>query len=318
MNVLFLQTPLKPEEVAQLSREYPHYQIVAHSSDYLHPDKAGWKHVEIMYGSHLTEDELAQAEGLSWVHSPTFDLSQLCLSALKNRPHLLLTANPHENFMQVAEFVSAAVLMFSKPILAAALSKYSLTKLWGTDVLVPAWSLEKRVFLQVGLGLRGAAISQRAHNAGLHVIGVRNKPSFHPYCHQTIAFEDLPKYLPSADIVSLLLPPQEAYDDFLSWEELSLMKEDSILVSVGPHTLINADALYKYAPKLRGIVMDIPKSPELLEDSPLWEIPNLIMTPDISSLPPITSERKFGLFHYNLRQYACGNIEGMHNRVYPS
>jgi phosphoglycerate dehydrogenase-like enzyme len=95
------------------------------------------------------------------------------------------------------------------------------------------------------------------------------------------------------------------------------MKEDSILLSIGSSTVFDENALVQVAKtgKFRGILLDAFYQMPIPATSPLWKIPNVIITPDVAQRPKSTQRQAFRLFLYNLRQYVHGNFKDMRNLV---
>lgn len=92
------------------------------------------------------------------------------------------------------------------------------------------------------------------------------------------------------------------------------MKQGSILIVIGSGG-VDADALAQIAEsgKFRGILIDASYQTPLPATSPLWNIRNIIITPEVASRPKSTERQAFRTFLYNLRQYLHGNFQDMRN-----
>jgi phosphoglycerate dehydrogenase-like enzyme len=93
-----------------------------------------------------------------------------------------------------------------------------------------------------------------------------------------------------------------------SAERLALMKPDACLINVGRGPLVDEPALIAALreKKMGGAALDVfPKEP-LAADSPLWDAPNLLITPHTAALTDKLWERHYALFSENLRRYLNG------------
>lgn len=317
-NTILIQANLKPPLVEQLEKELSQYRILL-STDITNSNLTNedWAHVEILYGSRLTSDQLKRAPLLRWIHSPTLSLKRLCMDEITTQGNILITTVSEENSIQVGEFVMGAILTFAKHFIDWKSAMSFPNVLWESKWRDSMWSLQNRKMIQVGFGKAGTEIARRAQQQGLEVWGVQEKQTFHPYCHKTFASSSLKEILPDADIVCLCIPGRESRKDFFRSEELHLMKEDSILIVIGPHDIVNAEDLAQIAAtgKFRGILFDGPHRPAISLKSPLWNISGLLITPDVSSRPKTLSKQAFQAFHYNLRQYLHGNFDSLRNQV---
>lgn len=307
MNTVLLQSALTPHEIAQLAKEFPQYQFL--SSE----ENVDWSRVEILYGNSLTPQELAQAHALHWVHSSSLQLDHLCLDKLIECSNILVTTPNEEDITQKAEFVMSGILAFAKHLF----HWHDRTPDVKTESLChEMWSMPQRTLLQIGLGTAGTEIARLAQRMNLQVWGVQPTPSFHPYCHKTIATHDFRSVFPVVDIICLCLPKRRTPTHFLSYHDLLLMKEDSILIILGSHIVREEDlAAIATMGKLRGIILDDSGETPISPDSPLRKIPNLLITPGVSCCPVTLNKQIFRCFHFNLRQYSSGNFVDMRNRI---
>ncbi|MCE5316094.1 MAG: hypothetical protein LLG04_01850 [Parachlamydia sp.] len=65
--------------------------------------------------------------------------------------------------------------------------------------------------------------------------------------------------------------------------------------------------------RVRGILLDASYQTPISAASPLWKIPNIIITPEVAPRPKLTERQAFRTFLYNLRQYLHGNFRDMRN-----
>jgi len=312
MPGIFLQTPLDPNEIIALQREFPHYDILEKCET-----ENDWEGVEVLYGNHLTEAQLKQAPRLRWVHCPSTDTRHLCIPEIQKFGGVLISLSKGQNVPQMAEFVIGAILAFAKQFFHWPQAPHEPNEFWNWPLQETMWSLQNKILLQVGLGEVGSAVVKMANGMGMKTWGVRRQRSFHPYCHKTFPVTNLHSLLPVADIVVLALPKRGRRDVLFKGVEFALMKRDSIFIVVGSGDFVEEAALVKEAKtgKFRGILLDTFANPPPAKNSPLREMPNTILTPSVASCPKSEEHLPFRLFRQNLRLFAPGRINEMKNLI---
>lgn len=318
MNIILLQGQLTLQEIDQLLKEFPQFLFLSLSeASYKNLSPEHWSRLEVLYGFRLAKEELAMADQLRWIHCPGPYLNRLCVDEIEKQGNILITNTVDENIPQIGEYAMSIVLAFAKNLFAWKQVNQFPALVWDSKWRDTMWTLKNKILLQIGLGKEGAEIARRAQQMEMKVWGMHENRSFHPYCNKNFAFKDLHSLLPSVDVVSLCLARGKEYHHWFQQEELELMKQDSILMSIGSSTVIDEEALVKLVEKdkFRGIVLDAFYQTPIPVTSPLWKIPNLIITPDVSQRPKSMERQAFRLFLYNLRQYQHGNFKDMRNSV---
>lgn len=316
MNIILLQGHLSLQEIEQLLKEFPQFLFLSLTeTTYKNLTPAHWSRVEILYGSRLSEEELELAPQLRWIHSPLPLLNRLCMDAIEERGNVLVTNTIDENVVQVGEFVLGAMLCMAKNLFLWQDLKENSTQVWNSKGRDTMWTLNSKTFLQIGLGKVGTEITRRAREMGMKVIGVENERSFHRYCHKSYSLSDLSPVLPQADVICVALSKNKPHRNLLEKEELELIKKDAILIILGSGQMIDEEELIRLAPKFRGIFIDAFYQLPVPPSSPLWKIPNLIITPEVAPRPKAIEQMSFKTFLYNLRQYMHGNFQDMRNAI---
>lgn len=317
MGQILLLDPLTQEEVAELHKEFPQYQIL-HHFDVSAPSLLGvdWAQVEVVFSSSLSSQQLKEAHQLRWIHLPHPYVDELPLHLLNQRQNILITNTKGTQINQMGEFALAATLMFGKQLLHWK-SQTSLKETFSELPSSSTWHLKEKTFLQVGLGMVGTEVTRRARELGMRVWGIKPRKSFHPYCDKVFALSSLHNLLPAVDVLCFSLPRGRHQEPWFGRNELNLMKEDSVLMDIGGGGVIDLDALAQVGAsgKFRGIVIDtLDRHPPGKQEA-IWDVPNLIFTPNIAPLPSPEEPWPFRVFRYNLRQYIHGNYNDMQNLV---
>ena len=172
--------------------------------------------------------------------------------------------------------------------------------------------------LVAGAGHVGSDFAARCRALGAHTVGLKRTArgpvegfdEVHP-------MEMLDELLPQADVVALVLPHSPQTAGLMDERRLERMKEDAILISAGRGSVLDQDALVRVMKggRLWGAALDVTVPEPLPEDSPLWDIPNLLLTPHVAGgmRMEITRRNCIRLAQDNLRRYLAG--EPLVNRV---
>ncbi len=178
--------------------------------------------------------------------------------------------------------------------------------------------LEGTLALSVGFGGIGREFAKRYHALGGHVVGVKRTPGERPdYADAVYPVEKLDSLIPEADVVALSLPSTRETDHLFGESRFTLMKKGSYLVNVGRGTAVDSGALFRALQSgvIAGAALDVTEPEPLPADSPLWGLPNLILTPHIAGRwqVPENYERVFAIVLENLGRYVRG--EPLQKRV---
>lgn len=319
MHIVLIQSPLSDTEIGSLIQEFPRYLFVAPSEkEYRSLQDAFWEQVEILYGTRLVEKDLERAPRLRWIHCPQSNLNALCLDQIEKRENILLTRSKEENNRQIGEYVIGAVLAFAKNLFGWYDARQNPHTVWDHKLRNTLLTLNRRVFLQIGLDTVGGEIARQASFFGMRVWGVDVKRTFHPHCEKVFPLEELGRILPDADLISVALPREKQALLSLGEGEFRAMKPGVILSVVGEYSMIDEQALVAAAAtgeKFRGIILDASYQRPIPPSSKLWTLPNVLITPDVSPRPRISEKEALNLFRHNLRQYQHENFYDMKNMV---
>jgi phosphoglycerate dehydrogenase-like enzyme len=321
MNIALLQVPLTLSELNQLSKEFPQILFLSFPRHSLQPiSKEHWSRSEVFFGEKITAEELAAAHSLRWIHTPTAQINRLCLKEIKEQGNVLISNTREENLFQKGEYVIAAVLAFAKNLFQWKEADHFPAIVWDCKWRSNMWTLQDKIFLQIGMGREGLEIARRAKEAGMEVWGMDEIRTFHPFCSKQLQFEELRDAVAEADVVSICLARERGALFRMGKEELNRMKPDSILSILGSSQEVDEEALADLSAsgKFRGIVLDAYYQTPIPPQSPLWKIPRMLITPEVAMRPKKQERSAFHLFRFNLRQYLHGNFADMKNLIDPS
>ena len=194
--------------------------------------------------------------------------------------------------VQLANATGAYGLAVSEHMLAAVLMLMKKLHLYQKNMQSHEWrdegqvtSISDSVTLVIGLGDIGGQFAQKMHALGSHVIGVRKNCAKRPdYVDEMYQMDELDSLLGRADLVACFLPGTSETSHLMDKERIAQMKNGALLLNAGRGSLIPTRDLCEalYSGKLGGAAIDVAEQEPLPKDSPLWDAPNLLITPHIS------------------------------------
>jgi phosphoglycerate dehydrogenase-like enzyme len=297
-----------PWVASQLQERFPQLEIVhpATPEDLL----LQLRDAEIAIGSTLPPDELARASQLKWVHSPAAAVHQFMVPEFIASPAML--TNGRAVFgATVAEHVIALILALARQLPACL--RFQTRRIWGQQLLWNSATRPKTIagatLGLVGLGAIGSAVAERAKAVGMKVVAVRQHPE-KPAENVTAVYgpQEIAKLLGQSDFVVLSAPVTPASRNLIDAERLTLMKPTSCLINVGRGALVDEVALTKalQAKQITGAALDVFEEEPLPQDSPLWALENLLITPHCAGFIENLWERHVEEISANLRRYLAG------------
>lgn len=160
----------------------------------------------------------------------------------------------------------------------------------------------------IGLGRVGEEVARRAIAWDMEVVGLKRTPARYEGCVSVVRGPDaLHELCHWADVLMITAPSTDETRGLIGTEEFALLGA-GWLVNVGRGPLVDSDALLVALRDgaLRGAGIDVTDPEPLPQDSPLWDRPDLVITPHIAGDSPNFAPRWARIFERNLHAYAGG------------
>lgn len=145
-------------------------------------------------------------------------------------------------------------------------------------------SLSEQTLLIVGLGAIGGHLATFAKALGMRVLATRRHPEPHSAVDRVYSAEQLPDLLGEADVVSLHVRLAEDTKHLINRKALALFKPGALLVNTSRGGVVDESALINALKSghLGGAYLDVFAHEPLPANSPLWTLPNVLITPHVS------------------------------------
>ena len=246
--------------------------------------------------------EICDEPELQWIQGPSAGLDNKLWQGLLDRGVRLTNASGIWA-EPMAQYITAWILAWSQHLGGQMLR--SQHHEWSP---VQSDDLTARTLGIVGYGGIGKATARIAHAIGMRVIATRRTPGEEENVDELLPPDRLPELLGAADYVVVTVPLSDATFDLIGADEFAMMGDHTVFINVARGEVIDENALADALRQgvIRGATTDVTRQEPLPADSPLWDLPNLVITPHQSGDGPRSQERLDAMFVENLRRYTGG------------
>jgi len=261
---------------------------------------------EVIQAGNWSDELWQSAPKLRWVQSGGAGVERYLTPDFIASP-IVLTNAQGTYAIPIADHVMAFILHFSRQFnhLLRRQAKHEWPD-WGEYEMD---DLKGKTLGIVGLGGIGSAVARRAKAFDMRVIATRRRPERPSEdVDEVREAEALPWLLGESDYVALCTALTSETRHLIGAEQLRLMKPTAYLMNVGRGGLIDEGALVEAlnGGEIAGAGLDVFEEEPLPPDSPLWDMPNVMITPHRAGDSRRSHERFMDLFCENLRRYVAG------------
>ncbi|AMA59983.1 D-2-hydroxyacid dehydrogenase [Bradyrhizobium sp. CCGE-LA001] len=258
---------------------------------------------EVLLAYHFPVELYGRARKLRWFQSLSAGIDSML--SIRDRVGDIIVTNVRG--MQgglIADYVMGGVTMLNWNI--RQLLKEQAERKWIHRSVAP---LADKTLGIVGLGSIGTSIARRAKSAGMIVFAAKRDISVPAESVDRLFGSDqLKELLPLCDFVVLALPATPETVGLIGADEIACMRRDAFLINIARGSVVVESELIRalQACSLAGAMLDVFEREPPPQDSPLWNMPNVIMTPHISGILTHYVERAFDIVTENVDRYLKG------------
>ena len=259
------------------------------------------KDVEVLYDwTNSLKADILNSPSLNWVQVVRAGVDALPLRELSDKG-ITLTTGSGANAINIAEQTIAYMLMSMRNMNLAVLQQAN--KEWKYDE--PYDEVYGKTVMIVGVGHIGSLIAQYAKALGMKTVGVRRSGKADVNIDEMIPMSDLKDNLKHANFIVNALPDTSETNGLFNSELFDAMSKKAFYINIGRGKTTNMEDLVSalQEKKISGAALDVTTPEPLNEDSPLWEMKNVIITPHNAGASVHYGERAFGIFKRNLKSY---------------
>ena len=305
--VAFWQTP--KSQVERLRKRFPEISFRHALTD----DEASLaiETTDIALASRLSAAMVERAPRLRWVHSTAAAVANLLPLDEFAARGIIVTNSRGIQAVPIAEHVMGGLLVLARRF--NVMFDAQRDRRWIQNELTRnawPWSLQGRKMTILGLGTIGQEVARRAHAFGMSVTGIRRRldqpvPAF---VERMVGPDRLRDALSGCDVLVISAPFISGTDGLIGTKEIALLNGGAIIINVARGKIVDEAALITaiQSGQLGGAVLDVFESEPLDRASPLWSLPNVIISPHSAGVRPDHWDEVIDLFSENLRRFQRG------------
>lgn len=257
----------------------------------------------VMVGWSIPEDVLARAPRLRWVHSSGAGVERLLVSPIIDGDVILTDSSGIHRAM--VEHVFGVILAFARRLHIAV--RLQLAHRWD-HAAVAGEELRGKTLGILGLGAIGRDLARAAAVFEMRVIGTKRQPAPVPGVERVYSPARLRDVLRESDYVVVALPLTLSTRGLIGESEFAVMKPSAVFVNIGRGAIVDEAALLAAlgGGRIAGAALDVFVHEPLPADSPLYDMPNVIVTPHVAGSTPVYFDRVTALVAENLRRFLDG------------
>jgi D-2-hydroxyacid dehydrogenase (NADP+) len=310
INVLVLETHAEAYAAA-LREKFPDLELqVAQLPADAHVDY-GKVEILIAFGMGISESLFTRMPKLKWVQSLATGVDHFLRSKTLARG-VLLTSGRGIHGPAMRETVLHLMLSISHD--SNGLVRDKVSRRWDRR----AWPLlAGKTAVVIGTGVAGSAIGSLLQSLEMHAVGVSRTPRRVAGFKTVVPQRELPLAAAKADYVINVLPGDAVNLKMIGSNVFAHMAPGAYFINVGRGETVDEQALIEVlkSGKIAGAGLDVFATEPLPEESPLWGLPNVFISPHIGGLFEEYQEMAMPLIVHNMGAYLSDRIDQMTNVV---
>lgn len=308
MKNIISSKKLTPQQQQQLQQLAPDYQII---SDGGNASKEQLANAEVLLGWDPAFASILDHENqLKWVQTYSAGVDYLPLIKLAEA-QVILTNARGTNAENIAQQTLGYMLVFERKLYSMLLDQQK--HRWDRDHQFS--ELTGKTAVLFGTGQIGSHVAKLAKAFGMHVIGINRHGQALENFDEVATFEAGISLLKDADYVITSLPLTPATENYFDAKLFAQMSPKTFFINVGRgKSVVTADLNAALRDQqLAGAAVDVTNPEPLPADDPLWDAPNIIITPHVAGFSDQIEQRVWQLISANVTAFV--NDEPMSNLV---
>ena len=241
-------------------------------------------------------------EGLCWLHTFSAGVDSPAFQVIIDRGGML-TNSSGASAPSIAQYVIAMMLYRTKRV-----DEWRDQQRRREWLQISPGELTGQTVGVIGIGAIGGEVARLAKAFRMKTIGMRRSEKRTPHIDEQVTPRRLPHLLKQSDFVVLACPLTKETEGLIGERELRAMKPTATLINVARGRVVHEGGLIRALQEgwIAGACLDVFTFEPLPESSPLWDLPNVIVTPHNSGPSPLNMGRAMAIFLDNLERFVTG------------
>ncbi len=296
--LIFIFDPNLLEE--KIKEQYPDFIVKSWSSrkdcdDFI-------EEADILICHKISDELLRKAKKLKWIQLLSAGCDHV-LSLPSYRKDIRLSTAKNIHHIPISEYVMSYILSLSHRTFDY--MKFQKEKKWAR---IEGMELTGKTLGLIGAGSIGKEIARKAKPFGMNTVAVKKTPAHVEFVDEIYGIHEMDIVLSRSDFIVLALPLIDSTKNLIGKKEIGKMKSTAYLINIARGEILDEQSLIEALKekRLAGAVLDVFREEPLGQDSELWNVENLIITPHISWSGEYTFERLTELVLENMARYFNG------------
>lgn len=237
---------------------------------------------------------------LKWIQLLTVGINQIPLEKVLER-NISITNNRGGYSIPIGEWIVLKILEMIKN--SKEFYHKQNKKLWKEDLSL--LELYGKTVGFLGTGSIASEAAKRLESFGVEIIGINSSARDVQHFHKTFSVDNINQVVSQCDFLVISAAYTDKTHHLLDETVLSHMKDGSYIVNIARGSIIDEEALINNlkSGKIRKAALDVFEEEPLNEDSPLWEMENVIITPHNSWASEMYHRRRFETTYNNMERF---------------
>jgi phosphoglycerate dehydrogenase-like enzyme len=303
---------LKEEQLNRISQRFKDRVEVVKVKDFDGADRT-LSDAEVLLTNQLEIDQndLEKMKDLKWIQCVYSGINHFPLGYLKERGILLTNARGVHR-IQMSEFIVSLLLSIVRR--SYHYTRAHLDRKWDP---LKVDELYGKTIGFIGVGAVARETARKLKVFDVKIIGVKNRVERIENFDEIYGGDQLDRLLEQSDFVITLVPLTDETRGMIGEGQFKRMKKTAWFINVARGPIVDEEALIKALEegRIAGAGLDVFEKEPLPEDSPIWDLDNVILTPHIAGPTPHYMDRLLDLFIENLEAFETGSTDKMVNVI---
>lgn len=259
------------------------------------------KDIDILVGFNpFTSLDIDLFPNLKWIQLMSAGINQIPVNKV-NAKNILVTNNRGGYSVPIAEWTVLKILEMIKN--SKEFYNKQQEKSWKVDMSL--LELFNKTICFIGTGSIAEETAKRLEAFGVNIIGINSSGKKVDHFHKCYSIDEIHTILPDCDFVVIATPYTEKTHHLVDEKMFNSMKDGVYLVNIARGSIIDEKVLVDNlkSGKIKKAALDVFEVEPLSEDSPLWEMDNVILSPHNCWVSEMYNDRRYYITHTNMEKY---------------
>lgn len=244
--------------------------------------------------------DINELPNLKWIQLLSAGINQVPIEKILNQ-NIILTNNRGGYSIPIAEWIVLKTLEMYKN--SKKFYEKQNNKKWKMDTSL--LELYGKTVGFIGTGSIAQEAAKRFEGFGVNIVGINYSGRNPDHFHKCYSIDKIEKVIDQLDLIIIAAPYTEKTHHLINEDLFRKMKDGAYLINIARGSIIDENALIHNLKtgKIKKAALDVFEVEPLPEDSPLWNMDNVIISPHNSWASEMNSRRRYEIAYKNMKRY---------------